>query len=30
MAILRHNGGTTRWHGVLLLGGYISYYFFLF
>ena len=30
VAILRHAGGTSRWHGVLLLSGYIGYYFFLF
>jgi len=28
--ILRHEGSTSRWHGTLLLGGYIGYYFFLF
>ncbi len=28
--ILRHEGETSRWHGVLLLSGYIGYYFFLF
>lgn len=30
IAILRYEGGTSRWHGVLLLSGYIGYYFFLF
>lgn len=28
--MLRHSKGTSRWHGFLLLGGYIGYYFFLF
>jgi cation:H+ antiporter len=27
--ILRHSGGTSRWHGLLFLAGYIGYYFLL-
>ncbi|MDW7772893.1 MAG: calcium/sodium antiporter [Desulfobulbaceae bacterium] len=30
LPILRHSGGTLRWHGAFLLAAYIGYYFFLF
>ncbi len=29
IAILRHAGGTDRWHGMLFLGSYCTYCFFL-
>lgn len=30
LPMLKHAGGTNRWHGFVLLSGYIGYYFVLF